>query len=91
MITPVQKLLQQHLTVCLPLSSTEFTYLIGFGYFHDITSYNKTEREFSIPFRSRKLDLFNITERWLCSEYQFCVIFTPRFDHYAFEIGIEIR
>ena len=73
------------------MNYTVFTYLTSFGYFYDDTTYNKTEKEFSIPFRRRQLDLFNTTDRWLCSECQFWVIFTPRFDHFAYEIRLEIH
>ena len=73
------------------MNYTVFTYLTSFGYFYDDTTYNKTEKEFSIPFRRRQLDLFNTTERWLYSECQFWVIFTPRFDYFAYEIRLEIH
>ena len=80
-----------HLSICLLMSYTEFTYLIRFSYFYDNISYNKTEKEFSILFRSRKLIFLTQLRGGCVQNINFYVTFAPRFDHYAFEIRLKIH
>ena len=52
------------MTIYLLFEYTEFTYLIGSGYFHNKASYDKAESGLSAPLRSSKLDLFIKTQKW---------------------------